>query len=89
MTGWSPGLARGGREPDDAVEALVIGHGQRRQAELDRPVDQFVGRRGPVQEREVRVAMELGVGSRRGGSTGHLGIPGLDRGPSMIEQMFD
>ena len=64
-----------GREPDDPVETLVVGDRERRQPELDRPVDELVGGRGTVQEREVRVAVELGVGLRRGRSTGHLGFP--------------
>jgi len=49
-------------ESDDAVEALVVRDREARQAELDRPLDEVLDRRGPVEEREVGVAVELGEG---------------------------
>ncbi len=78
-----PGLAGRGREPDDPVETLVIGDRERRQPELDRPLDELIGGRGAIQEREVRVAVELGVGARDGRSAGHLGFP-LDNGSGAV-----
>jgi hypothetical protein len=51
---------RCGREPDSTVEALVIRDCEPGQAELNGTLDQLVGRRRPVEEREVRVAMQLG-----------------------------
>jgi hypothetical protein len=51
-----------GRGPDDAVQALMVGDREPGQAQLDRSLGELVGRRCPIQEREVRVAMELGVG---------------------------
>ena len=61
------GRLRRGGEPDDAVEALVVGDGQAGQAKLDRSLDELVGGRRPVEKREVRVAVELGVGCHRDG----------------------
>src|SRR5712675_1475096 len=40
-------------EPDDAVEAEMIRCRQARQAELDRTLDELVGRGGAVEKREV------------------------------------
>ena len=65
--GREPDLLVGGRRPDDAVQALVIGHAEPGQAELDGPLRQLVGRRGAVEEGEVRVAVELGIGGHRDG----------------------
>jgi len=57
----------GGRgEPDDPVEALVVGDRQAGQPELGRPFDELVRGGRPVEEREVRVAVELGIGDRTG-----------------------
>jgi hypothetical protein len=42
-------------EPDDAVQALMIGDGETAQPELDGPLDEIVDRRGTIEEREVRV----------------------------------
>jgi hypothetical protein len=53
------------REPDDAVETLVVGDSQARQAKPDRSFNELVGGRRPVEKREVRVAMELGIGCHR------------------------
>jgi hypothetical protein len=48
-------------EADRAVEALVIGQREGRQAKFDRSGHQVLGGRGTVEEREVRVAVEFGV----------------------------
>ena len=73
--GPQPRVLVGGLAADDAVEALVVGHREPAQTELGRPLGQLVRRRGTVEEREVGVAVELGIG-------GHVG-------PSMIERLFD
>lgn len=54
----------GGRrgEPDDAVEAVVVRDGEGGEAEAARLVDELLGVTRPVEEREVGVAMQLGVG---------------------------
>jgi hypothetical protein len=62
-----------GRKSDGAVQALVVGQRQRAHAQLACALGQVLDRRCPVQEREIRVAVELGEG------TGHAAI---------IEQMF-
>ena len=60
------GLGRA-HEPDGAVQARVVRDGETGQAKLHGPLDEVVGRGRPIEEREVRVAMELGV---RGGCHG-------------------
>ena len=55
-------------ETDRAVQAVVVRDGQPGQPQLDGPLDQVVGRRGPVEEREVGVAVEFGVRGRCHGS---------------------
>ena len=45
-----------------ARERALVGDGQRRVAERDRPLDQFLGVRGAAQEREVADAVQFGVG---------------------------
>ena len=52
-------------EADHAVEAVVIGDRQRLETEPHRFFGQFFWRRRAVEEREVRVAVQFGVG--RGG----------------------
>ena len=66
-------LPRRGREPDRAVEALVVGDGERRSGPARRPARR--GRRAPrpVEEREVAVAVELGVGPWTSTAPGALG----------------
>ncbi|KRT62509.1 MAG: hypothetical protein XU10_C0026G0022 [Chloroflexi bacterium CSP1-4] len=59
-------------ETDGAVEAPVVGHREGVEAQLERPGDEVVGARGPVEEREVRVRMELGEGCR---GSGHGAAP--------------
>ncbi len=49
-------------EADHAVHAVVIGDGQRLQAQAGRLLDQLLGVGCPVQEAEVGVAVQLGVG---------------------------
>ncbi len=68
------GLSR----PDEAhraVQAGVVGDGQPGQPQLDGPLDQVVRRRGAVEEREVRVAVQFRVRGR-----GHetLRVAGLE-----------
>ena len=64
--------------PDEAHRAVqtgVVGDGQPGQPQLDGPLDQVVRRRGAVEEREVRVAVQFRVRGR-----GHetLRIAGLE-----------
>ena len=68
-----PGGLGGGREPDRAVQALVVRDRQPGEAQLDGPLDEVVGRRRPVEEREVGVAVQLGVGGM-----GHGRSPGAE-----------
>ncbi len=56
-----PSGLRGGREPDRAVEALVVRDREPGQAQLHGPRDEVVRRGRAVQEREVAVAVQLGV----------------------------
>src|SRR5581483_4247112 len=58
-------------EPHGAVEPVVIGDGEAVQPEPDRFGDEVLGVAGPVEEGEVRVAVELGVD----------GLPGPRRPP--------
>ena len=58
------GRLRGRGEADRAVEALVVGDGERRHPQLGGALDQLVGGRRTVEQREVGVAVELGVGHR-------------------------
>ena len=51
-------------EADDTVEAVVVGEGEGLQAEPGRLGGQLLGVRGAVQEGEVGVAVQLGVGHR-------------------------
>ena len=72
-----PGRLGRGDEPDRPVQAGVVRDGQPGQAQLDGPLDQVVGRRRAVEEREVRVAVEFGV---RGLCHGSLRSEAADRG---------
>jgi hypothetical protein len=67
-----PRLLGRGRETDDAVEAPVVRDRQTGEPQFDGALDQLVRRRGAIEEREVSVAVELGVGGHRrlGGSVG-------------------
>jgi hypothetical protein len=60
-----PGLLEGRRRPDDPVETLVIGDREAAQPELGRPLGQLVRGRRAIEEREVGMAVELGVGGHR------------------------
>ena len=55
------GRLGGGGEPDRAVQAVVVGDGQPAQTELDGTLDEVVRRRGAIEEREVRMALQFGV----------------------------
>src|SRR4029079_6108855 len=61
------GVLRGVRELEGAVDAVVVGKGERRGAELPRAGDELLGMRGAVEERVRRVAVELDI---RGGTQG-------------------
>src|SRR6188768_357916 len=61
------GVLRGVRELEGAVDAVVVGKGERRVAELRRAGDELLGMRGAVEERVRRVAVELDI---RGGTHG-------------------
>ncbi len=50
-------------EADRPVQPGMVGDGQPGQPQLDGPLDQVVRGRGPIEEREVGVAVEFGVGS--------------------------
>ena len=59
------GHVEGGRrlgEADDAVEAVVVGEGQGLQPQPGRLLGQFLGVGGAVEEAEVGVTVQLGVG---------------------------
>jgi hypothetical protein len=61
------GLFVGRRPTDDAVEPLVVRDAEPGKPQLERPIGELVRRRRTVEEREARVAMELGVGVHRDG----------------------
>ncbi len=84
------------REPDDPVEAPVIRDGKAREPQLHGPRDEVRGRRGAVEEGEVRVRVELRIGRRGHGTTRWTAL-GRDGGAAvaaggdrhMIEHLFD
>jgi hypothetical protein len=51
-----------GGEADDAGDAVVVGDGQRVQAQRNRLRRHRLGIAGAVEQREVGVGVELGVG---------------------------
>jgi hypothetical protein len=57
--GLDAGRLAGSVEAHGAVEALVVGDGQRRHAHTSRRGDQLVDARGTVAEREVRVHVQV------------------------------
>ena len=59
-----PDLAGGLGEADDAVEAVVVGDGQRLETEPSGFLDELFGMRRTVEEAEVGVAVQLGVRHR-------------------------
>jgi len=65
--GFEPSLPRRPPEAHRAVQAIVIGEGQRRIAQRHGPLDQRLGRRGAIKEGVVAMAMELDVGWDRHG----------------------
>jgi hypothetical protein len=73
--GRQAGGAGGFGEAHDAVEAVVVGEGERLEAEPGGFVDEFLGMRGAVEERVVGVAVQLGVRDR----AGDAGVAGLER----------
>ena len=73
--GRQAGGAGGLGEAHDAVEAVVVGEGERLEAEPGGFVDELLGMRGTVEERVVGVAVQLGVRHR----AGDAGVAGLER----------
>ncbi len=61
-----PHCRRRGGETHHPVEPVVVRDREAGEAQLDRSLDHVLDRRGAVQEREVRVAVELGVGRWHG-----------------------
>ena len=59
--GGEPGGAGGEGEAHYAVETVVVGDGEGGEAEAGGLVGQLLGMAGPVEEREVRVAVQLRV----------------------------
>ncbi len=59
--GMDPGSLGGAHEANRAIEPGVVRDGHPRKPDLDSPIDQFVRRGRTIEEREVGVAMELGV----------------------------
>jgi hypothetical protein len=57
--------AAGLREADRAVEGVVIGERERREAKVTGALGELLGVRGAVEKRVIAVAVELGVGLRR------------------------
>ena len=70
-------LACGLGEADDAVEAVVIGEGEGLEAKPGRLGDQLFGMRSSVEEGEVGVAVQLGVGHRAAARPTPAGMPAL------------
>jgi hypothetical protein len=75
------GRLRSGREPDRAIEALVVRDREAGKPQLRGAFDQVIRRGCPVEEREVAVTVKLGVRGR-----GH-GIVSGGR-ESRLEQTF-
>jgi hypothetical protein len=74
-----PGLLGRGRKSNHAVEAAVICDRQAGQSQLNGTFDQLVRRRGTVEEREVGVAVEFGVGGHWASAVLSLGVPSIER----------
>ncbi len=66
-------------EADDPVEPVVVGQRQRAEAQAGGLLRQLLGVAGPVEEAEVGVAVQLGVGRRPGRAAEPVG--GLVLGP--------
>ena len=67
-------LLRGAVCPHYAGQAVAVGDGQRRVAQLGGTLHEFVGMRSALQEREVRLAMQFCIprsGRRRGRGSEH------------------
>jgi hypothetical protein len=90
--GMEPGLLGGGGEPDDPVEALTVGDGERREAQLDGPRNEVRRGGGTVEEGEAGVRVELGIGRRGHGTTRAAwrtaARPSRRRGATRLEHMF-
>jgi hypothetical protein len=75
----------GGHEPDGAVQPGVVRDRERAETDLGGPLDEVVRRGRAVEEREVGVAMELGVGDLCH-DFGPRSMAGC--GPSILEHLF-
>src|SRR5665811_435781 len=64
----------------DSVQPVVVGHGQRRQAQAGGLIRQLLGLAGTVQEAERRVRMQLGVSGL--GVLSHTAPPAARRRPA-------
>ena len=62
--GWQTVDAGGFGKADDAVETVVIGDRKTGQSEPNCFLDKFFRMRRPIEKREVRMAMQLRIGSR-------------------------
>ena len=58
-------LATGLREADGAVETIAIGDGDGGKPKRFRAIDELLGVRSTVEEREVRVGVQFGVHHRQ------------------------
>ena len=85
MTGWRPAASAALTNRTAPYRPLWSVTASPVRPELDRALDQVVGRGRPVEEREVGVAMEFGV---RGRCHGSLRSGPADWGPAIIEHLF-
>ena len=69
--GGHPAGRRREREPHDPVEPVVVGDRERGQSEARGLVDQLLGMARTVEEREVRVAVQLGIAALMARSLDH------------------
>ncbi len=90
--GMEPGLLGGCGETDDPVEAPAVGDGERRDAQLDGARREVRRGGGAVEEGEVGVRVELGIGRRGHGATRAAwrtaARPSRRRGATKIEQAY-
>ena len=68
-----PGSLRRADKADGAVQPAMIGDGESGHAQFDRSIDDLVRRGCAIEEREVGVAVELGVAGLSHESPGRAG----------------
>jgi hypothetical protein len=66
-----PRLLRRDMHPHGAGEGVAVGHRNRAIAQFRCPGDEFIGMRRPLQEGEVRLAVQFGIGDA-GRATGDV-----------------